>query len=68
MFNLLTGCKSVASLSATRKQYKDRMLPIDHHYLFNIAEEMQSQLQGALRAILFACMWQKSVFWCRSNE
>jgi hypothetical protein len=41
MFNLLTGCKSVASLSAKRKKYKDKMFPTDRHYLLNIAEEMQ---------------------------
>jgi hypothetical protein len=39
--NLLIGCKSVASLLATRKKYEERMHPIDHHYLFNIADEMQ---------------------------
>jgi hypothetical protein len=41
MYNLLVGCKSVASLSATRKQYKEKMYPIDHHYLFRILEETQ---------------------------
>jgi hypothetical protein len=41
VYNLLIGCKSVTSLSATRKQYKENMFPIDCHYLFNIAEEMQ---------------------------
>jgi hypothetical protein len=40
MFNLLTGCKLVASLSATRKKYEDKMFPTDRHYLFNITEEM----------------------------
>jgi hypothetical protein len=39
--NLLIGCKSVASLSATRKKYEGKMFPTDHHYLFNIVEEMQ---------------------------
>jgi hypothetical protein len=41
MYNLLIGCKSVASLSATTKKYKEKMHPTDCHYLFNIAEEMQ---------------------------
>jgi hypothetical protein len=41
MYNLLMGCKSVASFSATRKQYEEKMYPTDCHYLFNIAEEMQ---------------------------
>jgi hypothetical protein len=41
MYNLLIGCKSVASLSTTRKKYKDEMFSTDRHYLFNIAEEMQ---------------------------
>jgi hypothetical protein len=41
MYNLLIGCKSVASLSTTRKKYKDKMFPTDRHYLFNITEEMQ---------------------------
>jgi hypothetical protein len=41
VYNLPIGCKSVASLSATRKQYEEKMYPTDHHYLFNIAEEMQ---------------------------
>jgi hypothetical protein len=41
VYNLLIGCKSVASLSATRKKYEDERFPTDRHYLFNIAEEMQ---------------------------
>jgi hypothetical protein len=41
MYNLLVGCKSVTSLSATRKQYKEKMHPTDNHYLFRIPEEMQ---------------------------
>jgi hypothetical protein len=41
MYNLLIGCKSVASLSTTRKECKDKIFPTDHRYLFNIAEEMQ---------------------------
>jgi hypothetical protein len=41
MYNLLVGCKSVTSLSATRKQYKEKMYPTSRHYLFNIAEDMQ---------------------------
>jgi hypothetical protein len=40
VYNLLIGCKSVASLSATRKQYKEKMYSTDRHYLFNVAEEM----------------------------
>jgi hypothetical protein len=41
MYNFLVGCKSVTSLSATRKQYKEKMNPTDNHYLFRIPEEMQ---------------------------
>jgi hypothetical protein len=41
VYNLLIGCKSVTSLSAKRKKYKDKMFPTDHHYLLSIAEEMQ---------------------------
>jgi hypothetical protein len=41
VYNIHIGCKSVASLSATRKKYKEKMHPTDRHYLFNIAEEMQ---------------------------
>jgi hypothetical protein len=40
MYNLLVGCKSVTSLSATRKQYEEKMHPTDNHYLFRIPEEM----------------------------
>ncbi len=53
MYNLLMGCKSVASLSATRKQYKEKMYPTDRHYLFNIAEEMQFPASR--------CAWDDSV-------
>jgi hypothetical protein len=56
MCNLLTGCKSVASLSATRKKYHDKMFPTDCHYLFNIAEEMQFLAARCAQAILFASM------------
>jgi hypothetical protein len=41
MYNLLVDCKSVTSLSATRKQYKEKIHPTDNHYLFRIPEEMQ---------------------------
>jgi hypothetical protein len=41
VYNLFIGCKSVVSLSATRKKYKDMMFPTDRHYLFNITEKMQ---------------------------
>ncbi len=41
MYNLLVGCKSVTSLSATRKQYKEKMHPTDNHHLFRIPKEMQ---------------------------
>jgi hypothetical protein len=40
MYNLLVGCKSVTSLSATKKKYKEKMHPTDNHYLFRIPEEM----------------------------
>jgi hypothetical protein len=41
MYNLLVGCKSVTSLSATRRQYKEKMHPTDHYYLFRTPDEMQ---------------------------
>jgi hypothetical protein len=41
MYNLLMGC--IVSLSATRKQCKEKMYPTNCHYLFNIAEDMQFQ-------------------------
>ncbi len=41
MYNLLVGCKSVTSLSATRKQYEEKMHPTDNHYLFRIPKKMQ---------------------------
>ncbi len=41
MYNLLVGCKSVTSLSATRKQFEEKMHPTDSHYLFRISEEMR---------------------------
>jgi hypothetical protein len=41
MYNLLVGCKSVTSLSVTRKQYKEKIHPTDNHYLFRIPEEVQ---------------------------
>jgi hypothetical protein len=56
MYNLPMGCKSVELLSATRKQYEEKMYPIDRHYPFNIAEEMQFPASRCTQAILFACM------------
>jgi hypothetical protein len=41
VYNLLSSCKSVASLSATRKKCKDKMHLTDRHHLFNIADEIQ---------------------------
>jgi hypothetical protein len=40
VYNLLIGCKSVASLAATRKKYEKRTHPTYHHYLLNIADEI----------------------------
>jgi hypothetical protein len=68
MYNLLMGCKSVASLSATRKKYKEKMYPTDHHYLFNIAEEMQFPASRCAQGDSVCMCGKKSVFWCRSNE
>ncbi len=59
MYNLLMGCKSVASLSATRKQYKEKMYPTDHHYVFNIAEEMQFPASRCAQGNSI-CMYGKS--------
>jgi hypothetical protein len=53
LYNLLSGCKSVTTLSATRKKYKKRMHPTAHHYLFNIADEMQFSAK--------MCAWDDSV-------
>ena len=41
MYNLFVGCKSVTSLSATRKLYREKMHPTDNHYLLRIPKEMQ---------------------------
>jgi hypothetical protein len=60
MYNLLMGCKSVASLSATRKQYEEKMYPTDHHYLFNIAEEMQFPASRCAQGDS-VCMYGKSL-------
>jgi hypothetical protein len=60
MYNLLKGCKLVASLSATRKQYKEKMYPTDCHYLFNIAEEMQFPVSRCAQGDS-VCMYGKSV-------
>ncbi len=54
MYNLLMGCKSVASLSATRKQYKEKMYPTDRHYLFNIAEEIHAPLGARAYPIILS--------------
>jgi hypothetical protein len=59
LYNLLMGCKSVASLSATRKQYKEKMYPTDRHYLFNIAEEMQFPAARCVQGNS-VCMYGKS--------
>ncbi len=59
MYNLLMGCKSVASLSATRKQYEEKMYPTDCHYLFNIAEEMQFPASRCAQGDS-VCMYGKS--------
>jgi hypothetical protein len=59
VYNLLIGCKSVASLSATRKKYEDKMFPTDRHYLFNIAEEMQFPAARCAQGNL-VCMYGKT--------
>ncbi len=59
MYNLLIGCKSVASLSATRKTYKEKMYPTDRHYLFNIAKEMQFPAASCAQGNSI-CMYGKS--------
>ncbi len=61
VYNLLSGCKSVASLSATRKKYKDKMHPTDHHYLFNIVDEMQFPAARCAHGNSI-CMYGKSAF------
>jgi hypothetical protein len=59
MYNLLMGCKSVASFSATRKQYEEKMYPTDCHYVFNIAEEMQFPTSRCAHSNS-VCMYGKS--------
>jgi hypothetical protein len=59
MYNLFFGCKSVTSLSATRKQYKEKMHPTDKHYLFRILEEMQFPAARCAR-VDSVCMYGKS--------
>ena len=60
MYNLLAGCKSVSSLSATRKQYEEKMHPTDNHYLFRIPEEMQFPAARCAQGDS-VCMYGKSV-------
>jgi hypothetical protein len=59
MHKLLMDCKSVALLSVTRKQYKEKMYPTDHHYLFNFAEEMQFPASRCAQGNS-VCMYGKS--------
>ncbi len=59
MYNLLIGCKSVASFSATRKKYEEKMYPTDHHYHFNIAEKMQFPAARCAQGD-FICLYGKS--------
>jgi hypothetical protein len=56
MYNLLIGCKSVTSLSATRKQYEEKIIPQTTTTSLEFLKKCNSQPQGVLRAILFACM------------
>jgi hypothetical protein len=60
MYNLLMGCKLVASLSATRKHYEEKMYPTDCHYVFNNAEEMQFPASSCAQGDS-VCMYSKSV-------
>jgi hypothetical protein len=60
MYNLLIECKSVASLSTTRKKYEDKMFPTDCHYLLDIAEEMQFPAARCAQGNS-VCMYGKSV-------
>jgi hypothetical protein len=68
VFNLLTGCKSVASLSATRKSTRIRCSPLTATTSLTLLMKCNFQPLGGLRAILFACMAKVCVFWCRSND
>jgi hypothetical protein len=61
VFSLLIGCKSVTSLQATRKKYKDKMFPTDCHYRFNIVEEMQFPAARCAQGNL-VCMYGKTAY------
>jgi hypothetical protein len=56
MYNLLVGCKSVTSLSATRKQYEEKCIPQTTTTSLEFLKKCNSQPQGVLRVILLACM------------
>jgi hypothetical protein len=60
VYNLLIGCKSVASLSATRKMFEDNMFPTYCHYLFNFVEEMQFPAARCAQGNS-VCMYGKTV-------
>jgi hypothetical protein len=56
VYNLLIGCKSVASLSATRKSMRIRCSPQTASTSSTSLKKCNTQPQGVLRVILFACM------------
>jgi hypothetical protein len=56
MFNLLIGCKSVVSLSATRKSTRKGCTPQTLTASSTLWMKCNSLPQGVLRAIQFACM------------
>jgi hypothetical protein len=59
----LCGC-SISSLVASQLHHfqpqEDKMFPTDHHYLFNIAEEMQFPAARCAQGDS-VCMYGKSV-------
>jgi hypothetical protein len=56
MYNLLIGCKSVASLLATRKSTRKICTPQTATTSLTLLKKCNSQPQGVLRAIIFAFM------------
>ena len=59
MFNLLSGCNSVAQLATNQEKYYPHMHPTDYHYLTKLDDECQ---YAAARCAMGekVCMYSKS--------
>jgi hypothetical protein len=64
LYNLLCGCKSVALLTATRKSGRIRYTLLPINTSSTVPMKCNSQPQGVLRVIQFACMeYQRLLVW-----